>query len=327
MQHMQQSMQCNATQQHMQQQVQGSLLGPVLFLLFTNDLISYMEGSKIVIYADDVQFLHRSMPNDLSNLQACVEHSVATAHSWFNENCLKINPTKTDLTLIKSSQRRLTSEFYVLFGGINIRPSPKVKVLGMDIDEGLTFEAHASSVVRRCYATLGGLSKMAGKLPEEVKKMIVETLIFPHLFYCSTIWAGCNKTQRLRLQKIINYCAQVVKGARRSAHVTPLITNLNWPSLNCMIAERDVSEVCYLLNHPEAPIGLTERIEHRRNVSVRDTRASVAGLLQLPRVRSEHARKSFFYRAPAQWNRAPDEVRGARSATGCRGRARKWLML
>ena len=119
---------------------------------------------------------------------------------------------------------------------------------------------------------------------------------------------------------------QVVKGARRSAHVTPLIATLNWPSLDCMIAERDVSEMYYLLNHPEAPIGLTKRIEHRRNLSVRDTRASVAGLLQLPRVRSEHARKSFFYRAPAQWNRAPDEVRGARSAAGCRRRARKWLM-
>ena len=61
-----------------------------------------------------------------------------------------------------------------------------------------------------------------------------------------------------------------------------------------------MSEVYYLMNHPEASIGLTEKIQHRRNVSVRDTRASVAGLLQLPRVRSEHARKSFFYRAPAQ---------------------------
>ena len=274
------------------------------------------------MYADDVQFLHQSKPKALPELQASV---VAAAHSWFDENCLKLNPNKTDLTLIKSSRRRLSSEFSVDFGDVTIRPSPTVKVLGMVVDGGLTFEKHVSGVVRRCYATLGGLSKMTHKLPEAVKKMIVEMLIFPHLSYCSTVWAGCNTTQRHRLQKVINHCAQVVKGVRRSAHVSPLIADLKWPSLDHLIAERDVSRVHYLLNHPQAPNGLTVGIVHRTDVSSKEIRASLAGLLQLPRVKSEHARKSFLFRAPAQRNRAPVEVRGACSATVCRKRAREWL--
>ena len=305
--------------------VQGSLLGPILFLIFTNDLVSYMEGVKIVMYADDVQFLHRGLFDRLPGFQADIERTVATAHSWFNQNCLKINPNKTDLILIKSARRRALPEFSIRFGEVNIKPSSKVKVLGMTVDGGLTFEAQVSSVVRRCYATLGGLSKMTGKLPETVKKMIVETLIFPHLSYCTTVWAGCNKTQRHRLQKVINHCAQVVKGVRRSAHVSPLMAELNWPSFESLVAERDVAQVHYLLNHPQAPIGLTTGIVHRSDVSVRETRAAVAGLLQLPRMRSEHARRFFFSRAPAQWNRAPAEVRGARSAAKCRRRARIWL--
>ena len=146
------------------------------------------------------------------------------------------------------------------------------------------------------------------------KKMIVEMLIFPHLSYCTTVWAGCNKTQRHRLQKVINHCAQVVKGARRSAHASPLIAELNWPSFDSLIAERDVAQVHYLLNHLQAPTGLTAGIVHRSDVSVRETRAAVAGLLQLPRMRTEHARRFFSSRAPALWNRAPAEVREARSA-------------
>ena len=309
--------------------IQGSLIGPVLFLIFTNDLVSYleMEGSKMVMYADDVQLLHQSKPSDLSGLKVSVERTVATVHSWFSENSLKINPNNTDLVLIKSSKRQLSYEFSVQFGDVSIRPSPAVKVLGMDVDGGLTFEKHVSSIVRRCYATLGGLSKMAGKLPEPVKKMIVESLIFPHLSYCSSVWAGCNATQRHRLQKVLNHCAQVVKGAKRRDHVTPLLAELEWTSLDNLVAERDVSQMHYLLNNEQAPGSLTACIVHRSDVATRDTRASLAGLLQIPRARSEHARRSFFYRSPALWNRVPAEVREARSATACRRRARKWFAM
>ena len=131
------------------------------------------------MYADDVQFLHQGPISDLPELQETVESTVAAAHSWFNENCLKINPNKTDLTVIKSTKRKATSEFSIRFGDASIRPSPTVKVLGMTVDGGLTFEAHVSGVVRRCYATLGGLSKMTGKLPEAVKKNDSRSAYFP----------------------------------------------------------------------------------------------------------------------------------------------------
>ena len=181
--------------------MQGSLLGPILFLIFTNDLVSYMDGVTIVMYADDVQFLHQGLMDKLPEFQATTQRTVATAHSWFKQNFLKINPNKTDLALIKSARRRSPSKFSIRFGEVAIKPSSTVKVLGMTVDGGFNFEAHVSSVVRRCYATLGSLSQMTGKLPETVKRMIVEMLISPHLSYCTTVWAGCNKTQRHRLKK------------------------------------------------------------------------------------------------------------------------------
>ena len=78
--------------------IHGSLIGLTLFLIFTNDLV-YLDGSKIVMYADNVQFLHQGPISDLPELKATVESTVAAAHSWFDENCLKINPSKTDLTV------------------------------------------------------------------------------------------------------------------------------------------------------------------------------------------------------------------------------------
>ena len=73
--------------------------------------------------------------------------------------------------------------------------------MGVIIDDSLTFEAQISSVIRRCYATMGGLAKFSRAIPEEIKKMIIETLVFPHLSYCMTVWAGCGSTQKTQNSK------------------------------------------------------------------------------------------------------------------------------
>lgn len=306
--------------------IQGSLLGPILYTIFTNDLPSYFDESKVVMYADDVQFLDQSEPHRILDLQNRVEHTVNVALRWFIENSLKINPTKTDLLLVKSKRRKLNHSFTIRFGQAQIHPSAAVKVLGVIIDDSLTFEAQISSVIRRCYATMGGLAKFSRAIPEEIKKMIIETLVFPHLSYCMTVWAGCGTTQKHRIQKIINHCAQIVKGLRRTDHVTPMLRELKWPSVDDLVTERDIAIMHWLLFHEQSPASLRRRVLYRGDVSARETRATEASQLQLPRVRTEQARKFFFYRAADEWNRAPAVVREARTASRSRRVARKWLM-
>ena len=75
--------------------VQGSILGPVLFLLFTNDLPQHIPAEKVVMYADDAQFLDSDVPSNLSDLKIRLETSMSAALKWFTQNRLKINPSKT----------------------------------------------------------------------------------------------------------------------------------------------------------------------------------------------------------------------------------------
>ena len=112
-----------------------------------------------------------------------------------------------------------------------------------------------------------------------------------------TVWAGCGTGQKQRLQKVLYHCAQIVKGARRSAHVTPLLRDLKWPDIDDLIAERDMGLVHWLLTNQHAPVSLRERMVFRGDVSVRSTRATEAGQLEVPQVRTEHARRYFQYRA------------------------------
>ena len=305
--------------------VQGSILGPALFLLFTNDLPSFLSDTKIVLYADDVQFIHASSPNQISELEQQVGRTLNKAQQWFVENALKINPTKTECVLLSSRQRKLGANFKVQFNDVVLRPSPSAKILGFILDSNLTFEKHISVVVQHCYATLSGLAKFSRRLPKQVKKLIVEALVFPHIVYCATSWAGCNATQRSRVEKIINYGARIVNCASRREHITPHLAELEWPRVDCIISERDLVMVHRLLNSPDAPVCLRELLQYREQVSARETRGSVAGLLQLPRVHTELGRRSFRFRAAARWNEAPNDVRDAGTVSGFRTRMRKWL--
>ena len=299
--------------------------GP-LYLLYTNDFPSYFTDSKIVMYADDIQFIHSCEPCNIPALKQNVEDTLKVAHVWFVANSLKLNPNKTEILLVKTRQRQTPDSFSITFNGTTLVPSANAKILGIIVDGHLTWESHVSLVVRRCYAALRGLSKMSHSLSRDVKKFLIEALVIPHIMYCITVWGGCGVTQRKRVQKVLNHCARVVFSVRKSEHVTPLFEELEWASVDVRVSERDIAMVHRLLNRLYVPQCLRDSISYRGDVSVRETRAAVAGHLQLPRVRTEMARRFFGFRAPSLWNEAPADVKEAKSSALCRRRAAAWLM-
>lgn len=305
--------------------VQGSILGPVLYLLYTNDFPCYFNDTKIVMYADDIQFIHSRQPSNLSDLKQDVEDDLSKALVWFVANSLKLNPDKTEILLVKTRQRRLANNFTVTLNGATLAPSSKAKILGIVVDAQLSWEAHVSLVVRRCYATLRGLSKLSQSLSRDTKKYLIEALVIPHIMYCIAVWGGCGVTQKKRVQKVLNHCARVVFSARRSQHVSPLLDELQWASVDMRVGERDIALLNQLFNHPHAPQCMRNSLSYRSEVSARDTRAAAAGQLQLPRVRTELAKRSFGYRAVSLWNEAPAQVREAKNFAQCRREAGTWL--
>ena len=105
----------------------------------------------------------------------------------------------------------------------------------------------------------------------------------------------------------------------------PILRELKWPSIDDLVAERDIGMIHWLLANELAPVGLRERVTYRESVSLRETRVTEAGQLQLPRVRTEQSRQFFMYRAAALWNITPSSVRTTRFSSTCRKRARTWL--
>ena len=264
----------------------------------------HMPYGKMILYADDAQFLDTEPPSNSHVLKARVEANFSTAFKWFTQNRLKINPSKTEMVVIKSKRMKFDEKFSVQFGAELVTPSSNVKVLGVIIDQHLSWERHVSIVVQRCYAVLIGLARMRHRVPEATKRMLVESLVLPHVRYCVSVWGSCTIEQKKRVQRAINFGARIVTGLGRREHVTPVLEQLGWQKIDEMIRAHDVSIVSRLLTASDAAEILCAKLVPRSEISSQRTRASTSGQLQLPRVKTELARRSFMCRAIRAWNSA-----------------------
>ena len=187
------------------------------------------------------------------------------------------------------------------------------KVLGVHIDSCLTWEHHVAAITRRCYCIPIGLARMQRRVPRETKRLLIEALVFPHLQYCLCVWGSCTAAQKRRLQKCVNFGARIVTGLGCREHISGALNELEWQPIQAMITERDVCTMYRLVHDKNAAELLRSRIISRSDVSERATRSTYDGRLEVPRSRTEFARRSFFNRAVRSWNDLPLTSRTAPS--------------
>ena len=293
---------------------QGSLIGPILFSIFTNDLPSYLPHGHLVSYADDTQLLDSISPDHLSVLQTRQEESLLAVKSYFTSNSLKMNPSKTTLLLVGTSQNlKKTTSFHVNFAGHLLTPSPSVKMLGVTIDQSLSWEEHISTVVKKCNSILFCLYKIRHYLTPEVRKVLVQSHVFPYILYCLCVWGGAATCHLNRVQKVLNFGARLVSGARKRESVSGTLRALGWHNVPTLVTQRDSMAVFRAINDPRAPAAIRSLFTQRAAVSQRTTRASAAGALETPSFHLTLARRAFSYRAALSWNRLPPAVTASRT--------------
>ena len=295
---------------------QGSIVGPILFLIFINDLSSFLPHGRLLSYADDTQLLDHSLPDpdSLSVLRMRVEKSIQHLQNWFQVNGLKMSPDKTDFALFGTkASLRLAGNLRISISDSTIIPSPTVKVLGVLLDQHLNWDAHVSMVVRRCNAIIASLFKIRHHLTPDVLKLLVHAHVFPHISYCLSVWGGASKCCLSRVQKCVNFAARLVTGVRRCDHISPSLASLGWEAVERMVARHDCSNVHKALTSHRCPDVLRDMFTRRSNVSSRRTRATGTGDFHLPKCRLAQTQKGFRYRAVHAWNALPPSLKAAPS--------------
>ena len=166
---------------------QGSVLGPLLFNLFINDLFYLIKETDICNYADD-NTLH-ACDVKLETLMEKLEAAAEKAISWFEYNGMKINSDKCHLLVCGKKYELMLANI----GDEQIIESNKVKLLGINIDSGLTFNEHLNSICKKASNKLNALSRQCAFLPFQKRRILMQAFITSQFNYCPLVWMCHNR--------------------------------------------------------------------------------------------------------------------------------------
>ena len=179
---------------------QGSLLGPLLFNVFINDLNFSVQLSSLRLYADDTTAYASN--TDISALELSLNKILRISHPA--SNYLSVNSKKTQAMILGKHSH----EPALHIGDSVMEISGFLNILGVRIDDKLTFKDHLSTVLRKVYAKVGALRRLRKLVPADISLMLYKAYILPHIEYCSPLPLGINKTLNKKLESA-NYYALI----------------------------------------------------------------------------------------------------------------------
>lgn len=283
---------------------QGSILGPLLFLIYINDICNVSKLLHMVLYADDTNIFFSDA--DVHKLFNTVNSEMDKLSHWFLSNRLTININKTNYILFCS--RQIKSNFH--FGNIYINGSvidrvSTAKFLGVYIDEHLDWKKHIKEITAKIAKSCGVLCRLKHFLPSNTLLLLYNAIIYPYINYCCCVWAGStfSSTKRHPVSLLQKRVLRIIAKADHRAHTDVLFKYFRIMKLSS-VCEFQIIQFMFKYERNQLPPCFRNYFCRLDNIHSHNTRIACSGYF-IRSINTNFMKYDIMVYGPRLWNSLP----------------------
>ncbi|KAK3092025.1 hypothetical protein FSP39_024520 [Pinctada imbricata] len=277
---------------------QGTVLGPLLFLLYINDLPAAVK-STARLFADDC-LLYRKIKSDED--RRTLQQDLDNLQRWEDQWLMRFNPDKCEVLQVTTRRCPIQSTYTI--HGQALANVNSAKYLGLNIHKTLSWDDHISKITRKAHNTLSFLGRNISRCPTNIKAQCYSTLVRPSLEYASSVWSPAKKGSINQIEAVQRRAARFATGDyQRTSSVTSMLRQLNWTPLE---VRRNNARIVMMYRIVYALVDIPAAL-HLQQTSVYNTRGHSIKFL-VPHSRSSVYRNSYFPQAIRLWNNLPGSL-------------------
>ena len=226
---------------------QGSVLGPLLFLIYINDLQSAIRFSKVYHFADDTNLLNIS--KSPKKLQKQLNLDLRFLYTWLLANKISLNCAKTEVIFFHKPGHPISFNFKIKINGHKIIPSNSIKYLGIYLDATLSGSAHCAVLIKKLTRANGMLTKIRHYVPATELSSIYHAIFSSHMIYGSQVWGQTNDTHTEKVFKLQHRAIRTISFSDFHADPNPIYKALKVLKLGDLITLQNILFVHDFLNN------------------------------------------------------------------------------